>query len=102
MTMESNKIITHVELPVNPEFAKEVLFSANQTKDLILLEDGTEVFVLTQKVEDPDTLVILAIYTSRELYEWHLEQVYVKSFFSFLGGKLLGAPKVTYLKEVGI
>lgn len=98
--MKNNKIITHVELPVNPEFIDEVISNAIQTKDLILEEEGTEIFKLTRKKEDPNTLVIFAVYTSKELYEWHLEQSYVKSFFNFLNGKLLGIPKVTYLEEI--
>ncbi|MEP6928478.1 MAG: hypothetical protein ABI850_00645 [Flavobacterium sp.] len=98
--MENNKIITHVELAVNPKFIDEVLSNAIQTKDLILLEEGTEIFKLTRKKEEPNMLVLFAVYTSKELYDWHLEQVYVKSFFQFLDGKLLDAPKATYLVTV--
>lgn len=98
--MKNDKIITHVELSVNPEFIEDVISNAIQTKDLILLEEGTEMFSLTRKKEEPNTLVIFAVYTSKKLYEWHLEQMYVKSFFSFLNGKLLGIPKVTYLETV--
>lgn len=98
--MKNNKIITHVELPVNPDFIDEVVSEAVQTKDLILLEQGTEIFKLTNQKENPYTLVIFAVYTSKELYEWHLEQIYVKNFFHFLDGKLTGIPKVTYLEEI--
>ncbi|MFW0717910.1 putative quinol monooxygenase [Pedobacter sp. N23S346] len=98
--MKNDKIITHVEFPVDPEFTDEVVLNAIQTRDLILLEEGTEVFILTYKKEEPNTLVIFAIYTSKELYDWHLEQAYVKSFFSFLMGKLLEAPRVTYLESI--
>lgn len=98
--MTNEKIITHVELTVNPELIDAVLSNAIQTKDLILLEQGTEIFKLTRKKEDPNTLVIFAVYTSKELYEWHLEQEYVKSFFIFLEGKLTALPKATYLAEV--
>jgi quinol monooxygenase YgiN len=97
--MINDKIITHAELVVNSAFIDVVLSNAIQTKDLILLEEGTEFFKLTRKKEEPNTLVIFAIYTSKELYEWHLEQIYVKSFFAFLDGKLTAAPKVTYLEE---
>jgi quinol monooxygenase YgiN len=98
--MKNNKIITHVELDVNPAFIDVVLSNAIQTKDFILLEQGTEIFKLTRKKEEPNTLVIFALYTSKELYEWHLEQIYVKSFFAFFDGKLTAAPKVIYLEEV--
>lgn len=98
--MKNNKIITHVELPVNPDFIDEVISNAIQTKDLILKEEGTEIFKLTRKKEDSNTLVIFAVYTSKKQYEWHLEQNYVKTFFNFLNGKLLGTPKVTYLEEI--
>ncbi|MFH6991118.1 putative quinol monooxygenase [Flavobacterium sp. FlaQc-48] len=97
--MKNDKIITHVELDVDSVFIDVVLSNAIQTKDFILLEEGTEIFKLTRKKEEPNTLVIFAIYTSKELYEWHLEQIYVKSFFAFLDGKLTAAPKVTYLEE---
>lgn len=98
--MKNNKIITHVELPVNPDFIDEVISNAIQTKDLILKEEGTEIFKLTRKKEDSNTLVIFAVYTSKKQYEWHLEQNYVKTFSNFLNGKLLGTPKVTYLEEI--
>lgn len=98
--MKNNKIITHVELSVNPEFINEVVPKAIETKDLILLEKGTEIFKLIRKKEEPNTLVIFAVYTSKELYDWHLEQSYVKSFFGFLAGKLLAAPVVTFLSEI--
>lgn len=100
MIMKNNKIITHVELAVDPALIDVVLSTAIQTKDLILLEEGTEFFKLTRKKEEPNTLVIFAIYRSKEIYEWHLEQVYVKSFFAFLEGKLTTAPKATYLEEI--
>jgi quinol monooxygenase YgiN len=98
--MRNDKIITQVELAVNPAFIDVVLLNAIETKDLILLEKGTEIFKLTRRKEEPNTLVIFAIYTSKELYTWHLKQVYVKGFFGFLDGKLTAAPKVTYLEEV--
>ena len=47
--MKNDKIITHVELSVNPEFIEEVISNAIKTKDLIVLEEGTEIFKLTQK-----------------------------------------------------
>lgn len=98
--MTNNKIITHVELPINPEFIDEVVSEAIQTKDLIVLEEGTEIFRLTRKKDDPNVLIIFAVYSSKELYDWHLEQVYVKSFFDFLADKLLDATKATYLDEI--
>lgn len=98
--MKTDKIITHVELTVNPAFIDTVILNAIKTKDLILLEEGTEIFKLTRKKEEPNTLVIFAIYTSKEVYEWHLEQVYVKNFFEFLAGKMMLAPKLTHLAEV--
>lgn len=98
--MTNNKIITHVELSINPEFIDKVLSQAIQTKDLIVLEEGTEIFRLTRKKDDPNVLIIFAVYSSKELYEWHLEQVYVKSFFNFLADKLLASPKATYLEEI--
>ncbi|KQT35632.1 hypothetical protein ASG22_00990 [Chryseobacterium sp. Leaf405] len=98
--MTNNKIITNVEFSVNSELIEIVVSEAIKTKDLILLEEGTEIFKLTRKKDDANTLVIFAVYTSKELYEWHLEQVYVKSFFSFLQDKLLAAPRATYLEEI--
>jgi len=95
-----NKIITHVELSINPELIEEVIQKAKITRDTILLEDGCEAFNLTRKKEEPNTFVIFAIYTSKQSYDWHLGQDYVKSFFGFLEGKLMLAPTVTYLTEV--
>jgi quinol monooxygenase YgiN len=94
------KIITNAALKINPEFIEEVLPLAIETKAHILLEEGCENFVLMRKTEDPNTLVIFAIYTSKETYDWHLEQDYVKRFFAFLNGKLIAAPELTYLEEI--
>lgn len=94
------KIITSATLKVDPEFINEVLPLAIETRNHILLEEGCESFVLMRKSEEPNTLVIFAIYTSKQIYDWHLEQDYVKSFFAFLNGKLIAAPGVTYLEEI--
>lgn len=94
------KIITNAALKINPEFIEEVLLLAIETKAPILLEEGCENFVLMRKTDEPNTIVIFAIYTSKELYDWHLEQDYVKRFFSFLNGKLITPPELTYLEEI--
>jgi quinol monooxygenase YgiN len=94
------KIITNAALKINPEFIEEVLPIAIETKAHILLEEGCENFVLMRKTEEPNTIVIFAIYTSKETYDWHLEQDYVKRFFAFLNGKLVAPPEVTYLEEM--
>ncbi|MCP2025202.1 quinol monooxygenase YgiN [Flavobacterium sp. HSC-32F16] len=98
--MMKNKIITNAALKINPDFINEVLVLAIETKNHILLEEGCENFVLMRKIEEPNTIVIFAVYTSKETYDWHLEQDYVKIFFAFLNGKLIAAPEVTYLKEI--
>lgn len=95
-----NKIITNAMLKINTVFIDEVLSLAIETKNHILLEEGCETFVLMRKTEEPDTIVIFAIYTSKETYDWHLEQDYVKHFFAFLNGKLIVTPEVTYLEEI--
>lgn len=99
-SMKNDKVITYVELLVNPEFISEVLLRAAETRNIILLEEGCEEFNLTRKKDEPNTLVIFAIYTSRQTYDWHLEQDYIKTFFAFLNGKLMAPPAVTYLEEV--
>ncbi|PSL23339.1 putative quinol monooxygenase [Chitinophaga ginsengisoli] len=96
--MENKKIVTLTELLIKPEYIPEVLLSAIKTKDLILLEQGTETFVLSRKRDEPNTLVIFAVYQSQELYQWHLEQPYVIDFFAFLNGKWTAPPKSTALE----
>lgn len=98
--MKSKKIITHAEITVNPDLIQEILPKAKATREKILLEEGCETFILTTKKEHENTLVIFAVYASQQTYEWHLEQDYVKGFFSFLDGKWENAPIVTYLEEV--
>lgn len=90
--MRNDKVITYIELVVNPEFISEVLPKATETRDKILLENGCEMFNLTRKLDDLNTVIIFAVYTSRQAYDWHLGQDYVKSFFTFLQGKLTTAP----------
>jgi quinol monooxygenase YgiN len=98
--MKNNKIITLVELSINPEFIDDVIQKATATRDLILLEKGCEAFNLTRKKDDPKAFVIFAIYASKEAYEWHLEQDYIKTFFEFLNGKLTAQPQTNYLEEI--
>lgn len=98
--MKNNKIITHVELTVAPEWIDEVLPLADKTRSIILLEEGCETFILTRHVDNPGALVFFAVYSSKQAYEWHLDQDYLKTFFSFLKGKLLGEPSVSYLEEI--
>lgn len=95
-----NKIITNAVLKIDSQFINEVLPFAIETRNHILLEEGCESFILMRKTDEPNILVIFAIYTSKHTYDWHLEQDYVKSFFTFLNGKLTGAPEVTYLEEI--
>ena len=95
-----NKIITNAVLKIDPQFINEVLPFAIETRNHILLEEGCEIFILMRKTDEPHTLVIFAVYTSKQTYDWHLEQDYVKSFFAFLNGKLTDTPEVTYLEEI--
>lgn len=97
--MKNDKIITHVELIIHPDFLDEVLPLADKTRESILIEEGCESFLLMRKSDEPNVLVIFAIYTSRQTYDWHLEQEYIKTFFGFLEGKLMGEPSLSYLEE---
>ena len=98
--MKNNKIITLVKMTAQPEFMDTVLAHARETRQIIQAEEGCESFTLTTRVEAPNTLVLFAVYKSKEAYDWHLEQDYLKAFFSFLGGKLTGKPEVDYLEEI--
>lgn len=98
--MKNNKILTHVELTIAPEFIDEVLPQAILTKNLILQEDGTETFVLSFKKDTPNVLVIFAVYSSSEAYKIHLEELHVKKFFNFLADKLVIPPNATQLEEI--
>jgi quinol monooxygenase YgiN len=95
-----NKIITNAELKIHPDFIDEVIVQAIETKKHIIIEEGCENFFLMRKADEPNTIVIFAIYTSKQDYDWHLEQDYVKNFFSFLNEKLTTPPTVTYLEEL--
>lgn len=98
--LKTDKIITLAELTIHPEFVEEVLPLANDTRKHILLEEGCESFSLLRKTDNPNVLVIFATYTSKQTYEWHLEQEYVKQFFAFLEGKLTEEPRMSYLEEL--
>lgn len=98
--MKNNKIITLVKMTAQPEFMDAVLAHARETREIIQAEEGCENFTLTIKVETPNTLVLFAVYSSKQAYEWHLEQDYLKAFFSFLEGKLTGKPEVEFLEEM--
>lgn len=98
--MKSKKIITHAEITVIPKVMQEVLPKARTTREQILLEEGCETFILTTKKESENTLVIFAVYTSQQTYDWHLEQAYIKEFFGFLNGKLMAEPRMCFLEEL--
>ncbi|GAA4160920.1 hypothetical protein GCM10022217_25750 [Chryseobacterium ginsenosidimutans] len=98
--MKNNKIITLVKMTVQPEFVEDVLVQARQTRQIIQTEEGCERFTLTTKTKAPNTLLLFAIYKSKEAYDWHLEQDYLKAFFRFLEGKLTGKPEVDFLEEI--
>ena len=98
--MKNNKIITLVKMTVQPEFMDAVLAHARETRQIILTEEGCESFTLTTKIEAPQTMVLFAIYKSKEAYDWHMAQDYLKAFFSFLEGKLAGKPEVDFLEEI--
>jgi quinol monooxygenase YgiN len=98
--MKNNKIITLVKMTVQLEFMDAVFAHARQTRQIIQTEEGCESFTLTTKTEAPQTLVLFAVYKSKEAYDWHLEQDYLKAFFSFLEGKLTGKPEVDFLEEI--
>ena len=97
--MKNDKIITHVELMVNPEFLDDVLPLADKTRKIILLEKGCESFMLMRKADEQNTLVIFAIYTSKAAYAWHLEQDYIKNLFASLEGKLMKSQDYPPLKN---
>ena len=98
--MKNDKIITHVELTINPDFMEDVLPLADKTREIILLEEGCESFMLMRKSDESNVLVIFAIYTSPQTYDWHLEQEYIKTFFAFIEGKLIKKPRMCYLKAL--
>lgn len=98
--METKKVITNVTMDIKAEFIEQVLPLAKATRKKILLEDGCETFILNRRAQEPNTLVLLAIYKSEQVYAWHNQQPYVKDFFAFLNGKLAGPPIVDYLEEV--
>jgi quinol monooxygenase YgiN len=98
--MKINKIITLLKMTLHPEYVDAVLAYAREIRQIIQAEEGCESFTLTTKTKAPQTLVLFAIYKSKEAYEWHLEQDYLKAFFSFLEGKLTGKPEVDFLEEI--
>ena len=98
--MKNSKIITLVKMTVQPGFMDTVLAHAREARKIIQAEEGTESFTLTTRTEAPQTLVLFAIYKSKDAYEWHIEQDYLKAFFSFLEGKLTGKPEVDFLEEI--
>ncbi|REA64416.1 hypothetical protein DSL64_02365 [Dyadobacter luteus] len=98
--METKKVITNVTMVVRAEFIDQVLLLAKSTREQILQEEGCETFILNRKIQEPNTLVLLAIYTSEQAYSWHNQQTYVKVFFAFLKDKLEGTPLVEFLQEL--
>ncbi|MEO6981153.1 MAG: hypothetical protein ABI113_22350 [Mucilaginibacter sp.] len=46
------------------------------------------------------SLVLSAVYKSKEAYDRHMEQDYLKAFFRFLEGKLTEKPEIDFLEEI--
>ncbi|MCF0057186.1 putative quinol monooxygenase [Dyadobacter sp. CY356] len=98
--MGTKKVITNVTMVINAAFIEQVLLQAKSTREQILQEEGCETFILNRKIQEPNTLVLLAIYQSEQAYNWHNQQTYVKDFFAFLKDRLKGTPVVEFLQEI--
>jgi quinol monooxygenase YgiN len=82
--MANPKVIMLIEAKIRPERRAEVIEAARQYLPLVRAEPGVEVFYVTARQDDPNTLVFYEIYKSPAAQEFHLEQDFTKRFLATL------------------
>ncbi|RBQ11769.1 putative quinol monooxygenase [Pedobacter miscanthi] len=98
--MTNTKVIVLAELPVFPQYLKEI--KALSAKSLIptLKEAGCEAFYQTYKIGAPDTLVFFEVFKSKKALDIHMNAEHTKKFFEGIKGKLSAMPVSTVLSEI--
>ena len=97
--MENQKVIVLAELTVKPEFLEEVIILSRENINSSLKEPGCEVFIMTAKKAEPNTLVFFEIWTSQEALQIHMEEPYTKAFFANVPPKLVQEPVLQFLEQ---
>lgn len=73
---------------------------ARETRNIIQGEEGCETFTLTTKAEMSNTLVLFAFYKSKQAYDWHLDQDYLKALLLSWRENLLANLKLIFLQNL--
>ena len=82
--MTNPKVIMLIEAKIQPQRRAELLEAARQYLPLVRAEPGVEVFYLTARQDDPNTLVFYEVYRSQAAQDFHLQQDFTKKFLATL------------------
>ncbi len=98
--MANEKYIILAEATIQPQYRDEVIAAARAALPLTLAEEGTVAFFQTVRSDEPNSIVFLEIFASKEAHEQHMRQDYAKKVFETMEGKLIGSPRFTQLTEL--
>jgi quinol monooxygenase YgiN len=97
--MDIPKVTMLAELTVQPPYLAEVKALVAATARLNRAEPGCEVFIVTTKHDDPNTLVLFEIFASVAAHEAHLATDYARHFFATVPSKLAKEAVLTKLSQ---
>ena len=97
--MPSEKVIMLIEAKIQTQHRAELLEAARQYLPLVRAEPGVEVFYITARKEDPNTIVFYEIYKSQAAQDFHLQQDFTKKFLTTLKSAQAGDRVRTNLVE---
>jgi quinol monooxygenase YgiN len=98
--MTNEKVIMLIEAKIQPQCRAELVEAARQYLPLVRAEPGVEAFYLTERKDDPNTLVFYEIYRSQAAQDFHLQQDFTKKFLAILKGAQAGERVRTNLVEL--
>ena len=98
--MTNEKVIMLIEARIQPQRRAELLDAAYEYLPLVRAEPGVEVFYITARRDDPNTIVFFEIYRSQTAQDFHLQQDFTKKFLATLKSAQAGDRVRTNLYEL--
>jgi quinol monooxygenase YgiN len=100
--MKNEKVIMLIEAKILPQRRAELLDAAREYLPLVRAEAGVEVFYITARKDDPNTIVFYEIYRSQAAQDFHLQQDFTKKFLATLKNAQAGDRVRTNLVELDL
>src|ERR1700733_15063275 len=88
--MTNEKVIMLIEAKIQPQRRAELVDAIRQYLPLVRAEPAVEAVYVTERKDDPDTIVFYEIYTSQAAQDFHLQQNFTKKFLATLKSAQIG------------